>query len=164
MELVTPGIGLMFWMGVSFIILLLLLKRFAWKPIMKMLSERETAIDEALTAADKARAEFTVLEEKNQEMARQQKAQHIAMLEEAEKLRNRIVEEAKDEAKEQANLVLLQARERIEHEKQLAFMELKKDMADISIEIASKVLKEQLKSDQKAAEYAEGLIDEMQLN
>ncbi|MDR0363716.1 MAG: F0F1 ATP synthase subunit B [Bacteroidales bacterium] len=164
MELVTPGIGLIFWMSVAFLLLLVLLRKFAWRPILKMLKERETAIDNALTAADKAREELKVLEEKNIAMAKSQKEQHLAMLQETEKLRAKILEEAKEDAKNQAEMLMQQARDRIEHEKKLAFLELKRDMANLSIEIASKVLKEQLKSDQKAMEFAEGLVDEMQLN
>lgn len=164
MELVTPGIGLMFWMSVSFILLLVLLRKFAWKPILKMLKERETAIESALTAADKAREELKVLEEKNTAMAKNQREQHLAMLAETEKLRAKILEEAKDSAKSQADALLQQARDRIDHEKKLALLELKKDVAALSVEIASKVLKEQLKSDTKATALAESLVDEMQLN
>lgn len=164
MELVTPGIGLIFWMSVSFILLLVLLRKFAWKPILKMLKERETAIESALTAADKAREELKVLEEKNTAMAKNQREQHLAMLAETEKLRAKILEEAKDSAKSQADALLQQARDRIDHEKKLALLELKKDVAALSVEIASKVLKEQLKSDTKATALAESLVDEMQLN
>jgi F-type H+-transporting ATPase subunit b len=164
MELVTPGIGLIFWMAVSFIILLLILRKFAWKPVLKMLKNREESITEALNKAEKAREEALVLDEQNKESLRKNNEKYVAMLDEVEKVRRQKMQETKEEVRKKSEQLMKETQERIENEKQLAFAELKKDMADISVEIASKILREQLKSEEKATEFAQMLVDEMELN
>ena len=164
MELVTPGIGLIFWMAVSFAILLLILRKFAWKPVLKMLKNREESIENALNQAEKAREEAAVLDEQNKEQTRQNNEKYLSMLDEVEKVRRQKMQEVKEETRKQSEQLIKETQERIESEKQLAFAELKKDVADMSVEIASKILREQLKSEQKATEFAQMLVDEMELN
>ena len=164
MELVTPGIGLIFWMAVSFLILLLILRKYAWKPVLNMLKNREESIENALNEAEKAREEAAVLDEQNKEQLRQNNEKYVAMLDEIEKTRAQKLQEMKDEARKKSDQLLKETQERIESERHLAFAELKKDVADISVEIASKILREQLKSEQKATEFAQTLVDEMELN
>ena len=164
MELVTPGIGLIFWMSVSFAILLLILRKFAWKPVLKMLKHREESIAEALTEAEKAREAAAVLDEQSKEIIKQNNEKYLAMLDEIEKIRIQKMQEVKDEARQKSEQLVKETQERIESEKQLAFVELKKDVAGISIEIASKILREQLKSEQNAINFAQMLVDEMKLD
>jgi F-type H+-transporting ATPase subunit b len=164
MELVTPGIGLIFWMTLSFAIMLIILRKYAWKPLLKMLKNREETIDGAFNEAEKAREEAAVLEEQSKATLRQSNEKYRTMLEEIEKIRTIKMHEMKEEAHKKSEQLMRETKERIENERQLAFAELKRDMADISVEIASKILREQLKSDQKATEFAQVLVDEMELN
>jgi len=164
MELVTPGIGLIFWMAISFLILLLILRKYAWKPVLKMLKHREETIENALNEAERAREEAAVLDEQNKTLLKQNNEKHLEMMSEIEKIRTQKMQEAKDEARQKTEQMMKEAQESIENERQLAFAELKNDMADISVDIASKILKEQLKSDNKVEEFAQMLVDEMELN
>jgi len=164
MELVTPGIGLIFWMTVSFVTLLLILRKFAWKPVLRMLKNREESIAEALEKAEQAREETLVLEQQNKEFVKKNNEKYLAMINEIEKVRRQKLEETREEAHIKSEQLMREAKERIESEKQLAYADLKKDMADISVEIASKILREQLKSEQKVTEFAQMLVDEMELN
>jgi F-type H+-transporting ATPase subunit b len=163
MELVTPGIGLIFWMTISFAILLFILRKFAWKPVLKMLKNREESIENALLEAEKARQETAVLDEQNKAALRQNNEKYRIMLDEIEKIRSKRMLEMKEESQQKSEQLMKETKERIENERYLAITELKKDMADISIEIASKILREQLKSDQKTAKFAQVLVDEMEL-
>jgi len=164
MELVTPGIGLIFWMAVSFFILLLILRKFAWKPVLRMLKNREESIAQALEKAEKAREETAVLEQQNKEFIKKNNEKYVAMLDEIDRIRRQKIQEMKEEAHRKSEHLLKETRERLESEKQLALVELKKDMADISVEIASKILREQLKSEPKATKLAQMLVDEMELD
>jgi F-type H+-transporting ATPase subunit b len=164
MELVTPGIGLIFWMTVSFVILLLILKKFAWKPVLKMLKEREETIENALDSAEKAREEAKFLAEQNKEMLRKNNEQYFNLLNDMEKLRMQKMHEMEEDINKKAELMMQKTQERIDNERKLAIVELKKDMVELSVEIASKILREQLQSDQKAVNFARSLVDDMQLN
>ena len=164
MELVTPGIGLLFWMTVSFLIVLVILRRYAWKPVLKMLKNREESIEKALDEAEKAREKAAVLDEQCKAQSQQSNEKYLAMLNEIQKIRTQKIQEAKDEARQKSEQWMREAQESIENERQLACTELKKDMATLSIEIASKILREQLKSDSKSTEFAQMLVDEMELN
>ena len=164
MELVTPGIGLIFWMTISFLILLFILRKFAWKPVLKTLKNREDSIEKALNEAERAREETAVLNEQNKVLLKQNNEQYLEMLNEIQKVRTQKMQEVKEEARQKSEQYMKETQESIENERQLAFVELKKDMADISVDIASKILKEQLKSDKKAEEFAKMLVDEMELN
>jgi len=164
MELVTPGIGLIFWMTVSFVILLIILRKFAWKPVLKMLKNREESIENALNEAERARQEAAVLEEQNKVHLKQYNEKYLTMLNEVQKIRTQKIQDAKEEARQKSEQWRRETQESIENERQLAFTELKKDMAVLSVEIASKILREQLKSDKKSEEFAQMLVDEMELN
>jgi F-type H+-transporting ATPase subunit b len=164
MELVTPGIGLIFWMAISFLGLLLILRRYAWKPVLKMLKNREESIENALNEAERAREETVVLNEQNKKLVRQNNEQYLEMLNDIQKIRTQKMQEVQNEAREKTEQYMRDTKESIENERLLAFAELKKDMADISVDIASKILREQLKSDRKAEEFAQMLVNEMVLN
>ncbi|MCL2511303.1 MAG: F0F1 ATP synthase subunit B [Bacteroidales bacterium] len=164
MELVTPGIGLLFWMTVSFVILLIILRKFAWKPVLEMLKNREESIENALNDAEKARQEAVELNEQHKVLLKQNNEKYLAMLSEIQRIRTQKMQEVKDEAHQKMEQCRRETQESIQNERQLAFDELKKDMAVISVEIASKILREQLKSDEKSAEFAQKLVDEMKLN
>ena len=152
MELITPGLGLIFWMALPFLILILILKKFAWKPILKSLKDRENSINNALHAADRAKEEMKKLQFSNEELLRQAKDERDAILSDARKVRDSIIDESKDRAKEEAARIIASAKDAIENEKMAAMTDLKNQLASMSIEIATKVLEHELKD--KAAQEA----------
>ncbi|MCF8234824.1 MAG: F0F1 ATP synthase subunit B [Bacteroidales bacterium] len=164
MELVSPGIGLIFWMTLSFAILIWILGKFAWKPIMKSLKEREDSIDEALHAADKAREEMKQLKFSNEKLLAEAKDERDAILRDARKVRDKIIDEAREKANQEANRIVENAKGRIENEKMAAMTDLKNQLASLSIEIAEKVLKQELSDEKKQKDYVQKLIDEINFN
>ena len=164
MELITPGLGLVFWMVLSFSMLLYILKKFAWKPIMKALHERETSIDEALNAANKAKKEMKELLFSNEQLLKEAKEERDAILRAGRKVRDSIIDESKTKANEEANRRVESAKERIEHEKMAATTNLKNQLAVLSIEIAEKILKKELSDDIKQKEFVNDLIKDINFN
>ncbi|MCE1167617.1 MAG: F0F1 ATP synthase subunit B [Sphingobacteriia bacterium] len=164
MELVSPGIGLIFWMVVSFSILLFVLTRFAWKPIMKMIKERETSIDEALKAASKARQEMEGLQADHQKLIDEAKEERDGILKEARKLREKMLDDSREKALVEYNRMLDQAREAIENEKKAAITELRNEVATLSIEIAEKLMRQKMSEAEKQDSFVRKLIDEVKIN
>ena len=145
MELVTPAIGLMFWTCVVFILLLILLKKFAWKPILKAVDDRNNSIEEALSSAEKAKEEMAELTANNEKILSDARLERDALLKEARDIKEKIVGEAKNKAAEEAEKIITSAKEQITNEKMKAMTELKNQVADISIEMAEKILRTELK-------------------
>ncbi len=164
MELVSPGIGLIFWMTLSFGIVLFILGKFAWKPILKSLHEREDSIDEALNTANKAREDMKQLKFDNEALLKEAKGERDAILHDARDIKDTIIEESKIKANEEANRIIEAAKEAIQHEKLAAITDLKNQVATLSIEIAEKILKEELSDDKRQEEYVQKLIDEVEIN
>ena len=151
-------------MTLSFSLVLLILGKFAWPAITKGLKEREQSIDDALRAADKAREEMQLLKFDNEELLRQAKGERDEIMNEARKLRDKIVEEAKGKATVEADKIVESARERIENDKMSAMTDLKNQIAILSIEIAEKILKEELSGGKKQEELIKKLTDDVKLN
>ena len=164
MDLVTPSLGLMIWTSLVFIILMVLLSKFAWKPILKAVGERESKIDEALKAADNAKMEMAKLKSENADMRKEALAERDALLKEAREIKDQIVADAKGAAKEASEKIITTAREEIKAEKVAAMSEIKNQVAVLSIEIAEKIVKEQLSSDGKQKALVDYLIDDVNLN
>jgi len=161
MELVTPSIGLLFWMLITFTTVLFLLKKFAWKPILGTLKEREDSIENALLAADKAKEEMAKLNAENETIIAKAKEDSKKILAEAYAHNHEIVSNAKAEAQEEADKIIDSARVTIEHEKNIALTEVRHLMADLSIDIAKKVLARELADEPKQREYIESVLDDM---
>ncbi len=164
MKLVTPDIGLLFWMLVSFSIVLFLLKKYAWKPIMKSLNEREQNITEALNTARKAKEEMAALKSDNERLLNEARGERDKMLKEARDTKDSIISEAKGKAQSEANKIMASARDAINNEKMAAINELKNQVAKMSIEIAEKILRQELSNDEKQKALMENLIKDISLN
>ncbi len=164
MELVKPEIGLVFWMLLAFLLLLFLLRKFAWVPIMNMLHQREDTIDEALNSAKKAREEMQQLQFSNEQLLHQAKEERDAILREARKIKDSIIEESKIKAKEEAQRIVDAAKESIQFEKLSAMTDLKNQIAQLSIEIAEKVLVHELSEPEKQKALIEQLMKDVKLN
>jgi F-type H+-transporting ATPase subunit b len=164
MELVTPGIGLLFWMTLSFGLLLFVLGKYAWKPILKALHDREDSIETALNAAEKAREDMQLLKADNELLLKQAREERDAMLRDARKMKEDILEEARSKANEQGQRIIESARESIQFEKMAAITELKNQIAVFSIEIAEKVIEQELSDKDKQKKFTEKLIDKIKLS
>lgn len=164
MELVSPGIGLIFWMTLSFAILLWILAKYAWKPIMKALHERESSIEESLNAAKIAKKEMEELKFSNEELLKQAKEERDSILRDARKIKENIIEEAKNKAKEEGKKIVELAKESINYEKMAAITELKNQIGNLSIEIAEKLIREELSGKDKQKDFIKKLIDEVSFN
>jgi F-type H+-transporting ATPase subunit b len=164
MDLVTPGIGMIFWTSIIFLVLLFLLRKFAWKPIMKAVHKREGEIEKALHAAEKAREDMKALEFNNEKLLKEAKNQKDIILKEAREMKDAIIEEAKENANIAGERILKEATEKIHFEKMAAITELKNQLAQLSIEIAEKVLKEELVQKEKQQKLIEGWIDDINFN
>ena len=164
MDLVIPSIGLIFWTYLVFIILLFLLAKFAWKPILKSVKERETKIETALEASEKAREEMAALKSQNEDLRKEALVERDALLKEAREMKDKIVSEAKSTAKEEGERIIESAREVITNEKMAAVTEIKNQVATLSIEIAEKIVKEKLSTDEKQKTLVDGLVKEINLN
>jgi F-type H+-transporting ATPase subunit b len=164
MDLLTPGIGLVFWMTLVFLIVLFILKKFAWKPILNMIKEREESIDNALKSAEKAKAEMASLKSDNERIIAEARQQRDTLLKEAREMKESIVGEAKNQAKEESAKMLATAREAIQNEKNAAIAELKNQVAVLSIDIAEKLLKRELASENKQKELIGDLMKDVKMN
>ena len=150
--------GLFFWQLLIFIFLVLLLKKFAWKPILDTVNERESSIKDAMSEADKARNEMAAIQESNQKVLKEARAEREALLKDARKTGAEIVAKAKTDAKTEANKIISQAQEAIDNEKRAAINELKNQVAQISLEIAEKVIETELENKDKQAQLVDKLL------
>lgn len=164
MSLINPGFGLIIWMTLALLVVLYVLSKYAWKPIMNALKEREESIEESLRAADKAREEMKDLKLDNEKLLREAKDERDAILSEARKIKEKILEEAKEKANVEAGNIVESAKKRIENEKQAAIIDIKNSIATISIEIAEKILREEFKDKKKQATYIDKMLKETRLN
>ena len=164
MELITPGLGLIFWMTLAFLLLLFILGKFAWKPILQMLKERETSIHSALNAAKEAREEMKQLQFDNEKLLQEAKNERDAMLNEARKIREKIIEESRTKASEEAARIVDAARASIQNEKMAAMTELKNQIAESSLNLARFVLKRELSDPKKQEEYVRELLKEIKFS
>lgn len=164
MELVTPDLGLLFWQAVTFLIVLGLLAKFAWKPIMNSLREREETIQEALSAAARAKEDMQKLQAANENLLQEARLERDKILREAQASASAIVNEAKDKAVVEGQRLIETARQTINTEKQAALTEVKNQAASLSIQIAEKLLKKELSGEAAQKELVREYIKEANLN
>ena len=155
--------GLFFWQLLIFIFLLLLLKKFAWKPILDSVNERESFIKNAMLEADKARNEMASIEESNQKVLKEARAEREALLKDARATGAEIIAQSKIDAQTEANKIIAQAQETIRNEKRAAVNELKNQVAQISLEIAEKVIDKELDNKNKQAELVDNFLKDVSL-
>ena len=164
MGLITPDFGLLFWMTLAFLLLMFMLGKFAWKPVLKALKEREASIHEALHEADKAREEMKHLQFSNEELLKEAKNERDSILNDARKVRDKIIEEAHAKAAEEAMRVVESAKVSINNEKMAAMTELKNQVGEISLEVAKKILQRELADPRKQEEYTRELLKTIHLS
>ena len=164
MELVKPDFGLVFWMTVSFLIVVFLMRKFAWGPILSSLKERETSIEEALNAARKAKEEVAGMKAENERILMEARNERDKILKEARETKDMIVNEARAKAQTEGDRMINIARETIQNEKMAAITELKNQVATLSIEIAEKVIRQQLSNDEKQKTLVQDLLKDVKMN
>ena len=164
MELVTPDLGLAVWTGIAFLILLVLLRAFAWGPILGAVEKREQSITDSLAAAEKAKEEMAQLQASNEELLKEAYEQRDALLKKAKETHDQIVSESKGRAKQEAEKIITSAREEIAAEKNAAMAELRGQVASLAIEVAEKVLREKLSNNEQHQQFVETLVEDVNLN
>ena len=164
MDLILPDYGLLFWTGLVFCLLLFLLAKFAWKPILNAVNAREQKIHEALELADKTRAEMLMLQAENEKILKEARAERDAIMNDAKETALGMVEAAKNKAKEEANKIVESAKAIIASEKSAAIRDLKNQLAGFSIDIAEKIVRSELSTDSKQKALAEKLADDINMN
>ena len=158
------SIGLFFWQSLVFLLLIFLLRRYAWKPILNSVNEREQSIEGALKAAEKARQEMESLQASNEAILKEAREERERILKEARDMKNNIVAEAKETAAAEADKTVAAAKAAIEAEKAAAVAELKNQAAVLSIEVAEKVLGQELSAENKQTAMISKMIDEVKIN
>jgi len=164
MGLVTPNPGTIFWMVIIFGLVLFILRKFAWKPILNALKDREESIASALSAADEAKKEVASLKADNEKIIAEARREKDVILKEARELKDKIIAEAKEKANREAAKNIEQARLQIESEKTAAITEIKKQVAELSVMIAEKVIKKELANKGEQEKMVDGLVNEIKLN
>tara|TARA_B100001996_G_scaffold381678_1_gene371611 strand:+ start:1666 stop:2169 length:504 start_codon:yes stop_codon:yes gene_type:complete len=157
------SIGLFFWHSIIFITLIFLLKRFAWKPILQAINDRENSIRDAIESAEKAKIEMENLKADNKKILKEAMIEKEKLLKEAKEIRQKVIDKAKDEAGEQALRIITEANETIESEKNAAIAEIKNQVVNLSIDIAEKVLKKKLENEKNQMEYVNDLVKDVNL-
>ncbi len=164
MELISPEFGLIFWTGLSFLILLFVLRKFAWKPILNSVNTREKSILDALASAESAKKEMENLTADNEKLLKEARAERDGMMKEARELKAKMIADAKEDAKGEADKMIANAQAAIQSEKKAAIAEIKNQVASLSIEIAEKVVKAELSQNDKQLKLVKSMLDDATLN
>ncbi len=163
-ELIEPSLGLIFWTGISFLILLFLLRKFAWKPILDAVNTREENITAALATAEKARAEIADLSKENEKLLAETRLEKDRILADAKKTKESILAEAKATAEAEGKRIIETARLAIETEKQAALTEVKNMVATLSIDVAEKILRRQMENKGEHEAFVKKHLEDIKLN
>ena len=162
--MLTPELGLIVWTTLAFGVLFFVLSKYAWKPILNSVNERESSIKDALDEAEKARVEMENLQADNERILKEARAEREAMLKEAREMKNRLISDAKDEAQKEASKMIEQAQAAIESEKKAAMAELKSHVAGLAVDIAEKVVRDELTNKDKQMQLVESMLGDAKLN
>jgi F-type H+-transporting ATPase subunit b len=164
MDLFNPSIGLIVWSKIVFLLLFFILAKFAWKPVMVAIKEREQFIDDSLNKAELANQEMARLTAQNEDLMKQARAERDEILKEAKKLKDNIVNEAKTSAQIEGAKLIEKARIEIENQKKAALAELKGQVSTLSLDIAERVLRSQLDDKAKQQDLVTSLLKDVELN
>ena len=162
--LVSPDPGLFIWSTVAFLILFFLLSKFAWKPIVKALDERERSIEDALSKAEMAKVEMAKLISENEDLLKEARVERDSILKEAKEIKDQIINDAKDQAKIEGAKLIEKAKDEITNQKLAAMAEIKNQVSSLSLAIAEKVLRKQLEDQDKQQALVNDLLKEVKLN
>lgn len=162
--LVLPDIGLVIWTSLAFLILLFLLGKFAWKPIMKAITERESGIAESLALADRVKAEMALMQNETETLMAKAREERAVILKEAKDMKDKIVNEAKDQAKVEANKIMAENQQAINNQKMAALTEVKNAVGKLVVEVSEKVLRRELANKPEQEQFIKTLANAVNLN
>jgi len=162
--LVLPDIGLVFWNTIAFLILLLVLGKFAWKPMLKAIAERENGIEEALLRADKMKAEITAMQNENEALLAKAREERAGMIKDAKETADKMVSEAKDKAKQEYERIISDAQLAITQQKNAALTEVKNQVGSLVVEVAEKILRKELSNKAEQESYIKQIAEGVKLN
>ena len=161
MSLITPDFGLFFWMTVVFLVVLFILWKYGFPVIVKMVDERKAFIDESLRKAHEANERLANIQKEGESILQEAREKQAQILKEAAETRDAIVEKAQDKARAEGARLMEDARVAIEQEKKAAIADIRKQVATLSVEIAEKILKENLKGDQAQMDLIDRMLDDV---
>jgi len=162
--LVLPDIGLVFWNTIAFLVLLIVLGKFAWKPMLKAINERESGIEEALLKADKMKAEITAMQNENEALLAKAREERATIIKDAKEASEKMVNEAKDKAKSEYERIISDAQAAIAQQKNAAMVDVKNQVGALVINVAEKVLRKELANKADQESYIKQIAEEVKLN
>ena len=164
MDLLLPHLGLIVWTVLAFLVVLFILKKYAWTSILKGLNDREANIADSIATADKVRAEMASLKSENEALLVAAREERAAMLKEAKEIKDRMINDAKDDAKTQATKIITDAQASIQNQKMAALTDIKNEVGKMVIEISEKILRKELADKGEQENYIKQLADDIKLN
>jgi F-type H+-transporting ATPase subunit b len=164
MKLLLPEFGLLVWTLLAFLIVLFILGKYAWPAIVKGLKEREASITDALATAERVKAEMAQLKSENEALLEKAREERGIMLKEARDTKDKIINEAKEQAKAEAGKIITDARTAIEQQKMAAITEVKNQIGNLVVEVSEKILRRQLENKPEQERYIKQLAEEVKLN
>jgi F-type H+-transporting ATPase subunit b len=164
MDLLMPDLGLFVWTSLAFLLVFFILRKKAWKPILKMLTEREAGIADAIASAEKVKKEMSQMQADNEKLLAQAREESSKMLREAKEIKDRIITESKDQAKIEAAKIVAEAQAQIENQKMAAIVAVKNEIGKLSVEVAEKLLRKQLTEKEAHQQYIQSLMADINLN
>jgi len=164
MQLLTPGFGLILWTLLAFIIVFVILKKYAWRPILESMSKREQGIADSLATAEKVRGEMALLKSENEALLVKAREERTLMLREAKETKEKIINDAKEQAKIETDKIIADAQSAINQQKMAAIVDLKNQVGNLVIEVSEKILRRELSSKQEQENYIKTLADQVKFN
>ena len=164
MELLLPGLGLLIWTLIAFIIVLVILRKFAWKPILKGLKDRETNIADAIASAEKVKAEMAALKSENEVLIAKAREERAIMIKEAKETADKMVADAQGKARSEYDRIVSEAQAAIDQQKNAALIDVKNQVGKLVIEVSEKVLRRQLENRPQQEAYIKQLADTVKLS
>jgi|SRR4029453_10540 F-type H+-transporting ATPase subunit b len=164
MQLLTPGLGLIIWTLLAFLVVFFILKKYAWPSILGGLRKREQTIADSLATAEKIKAEMAQMKNENEAILAEAREERAQMLKEARETKDKIINESKEQAKIEANKIIVEARAAIDIQKMAALTEVKNEVGKLVIEVTEKVLRRELSNKEAQEAHIKGLVDEVKLN
>ncbi|PWT78988.1 MAG: ATP synthase F0 subunit B [Bacteroidetes bacterium] len=164
MDLLTPSFGLIIWTLIAFVIVFLILRKFAWRPILNSLNQREKTIADSLATAERVKAEMAQLKNENEALLAKAREERAQLLKEARDTKDKIINEAKDQARVEANKIITDARIAIEQQKLAALTDVKNQVGNLVVSVSEKILRRELSDKSEQEKYIQQLSEEVKLN
>ncbi len=164
MDLLTPELGLFFWTLIAFLAVFFILRKFAWGPILSSLGEREKGIADSIATAQRVKAEMAQMKSENEKLMAQAREERSTMLKEAKEIKDRMISEAKEQAKNEANKIISDAQLQIQQQKNAALTEVKNEIGNLAVEVAGKILRQELAASKGQEAYMQLLSEDIKLN